>query len=227
MFTMLTTKPASVARARPMLAAMALLVALGAASPSVTMARGPLGRPGDFDCEQARCDAVEQIAEVCPCETAVRRRSHIACVAYAAKALVAAEQLPAPCKATIVRCAARSTCGTTARVACWWTAPNGSDRCRIMSSAERCEARGGTAALGSCCADCGTSTTTTSLPTTSTSTTSSTSLLDTTTTSTTSTSTSTSTLLPCGGLFPTCLGSCPPGQQCTAGGIGQPCACAP
>jgi hypothetical protein len=45
-----------------------------------------------------------------------------------------------------------------------------------------------------------------------------------TTTSTTVPTTTTTTLLPCGGVFPACLGSCPVGT-CTAGGIGQLCTC--
>ncbi len=47
-----------------------------------------------------------------------------------------------------------------------------------------------------------------------------------TTTSTThATTTTTRPLLPCGGLFPLCLGGCPPGLTCTAGGLLQACAC--
>ena len=47
-----------------------------------------------------------------------------------------------------------------------------------------------------------------------------------TTTSTTVATTTTTTLLPipCGGVFPVCVGNCPVGT-CTAGGIGQLCTC--
>jgi len=69
-----------------------------------------------------------------------------------------------------------------------------------------------------------TSTTTTTAPTTTTSRTT-----PPTTTSTTSTTHATTTttrpLLPCGGLFPLCLGGCPPGLTCTAGSLLQACAC--
>ncbi len=60
--------------------------------------------------------------------------------------------------------------------------------------------------------------TTTTQPPTATST-------STTTTTTHATTTTTRPLLPCGGLFPVCLGSCPPGLTCTAGGLLEACAC--
>lgn len=49
----------------------------------------------------------------------------------------------------------------------------------------------------------------------------------TTTTSTTTTSTTTSTLLPCGGLHPVCLGSCPDGETCSGENLLDPCTCTP
>ncbi|HEV7733718.1 MAG TPA: hypothetical protein VGR62_16235 [Candidatus Binatia bacterium] len=63
--------------------------------------------------------------------------------------------------------------------------------------------------------------------TTSTSTTTSTTAVPTTTTTSTTSSTTSSTLLACGGLYPVCLGSCPPGEECTGAGLAAPCACAP
>jgi len=68
-----------------------------------------------------------------------------------------------------------------------------------------------------------TTTTTATVPLT---TTSRTTPPTTTSTSTTHpTTTTTRPLLPCGGLFPLCLGGCPPGLTCTAGGLLQACAC--
>jgi hypothetical protein len=65
--------------------------------------------------------------------------------------------------------------------------------------------------LGSCCAQCPTTTTTTLTPGTTTTTTLP---AGTTTTTTTSTSTTSSTLVACGGIYPVCLGSCPLGSLC-------------
>src|SRR5436190_13245677 len=73
-----------------------------------------------------------------------------------------------------------------------------------------------------------TSTTTTTAPTTTTSRTTpptTTSTTSTTTPTTHAPTTTTRPLLPCGGLFPLCLGGCPPGLTCTAGGLLQACAC--
>ena len=47
-------------------------------------------------------------------------------------------------------------------------------------------------------------------------------------TTTSSSSSTTITLLPCGGLSPACLGSCPPGETCSPGQhLLDPCSCAP
>jgi hypothetical protein len=67
----------------------------------------------------------------------------------------------------------------------------------------------------------GTTTTTTTPETTTTTTTASTSSTTTTPTSTTTTTT----VLTCGGVFPTCLGSCPAGLTCTADGTLSLCVC--
>ena len=60
--------------------------------------------------------------------------------------------------------------------------------------------------------------------TTSSTTSSSTSSTSSTSTPSTSTSTTTTTLLACGGVFPACIGDCPPGQTCT-GSLLNPCTC--
>ncbi len=65
-----------------------------------------------------------------------------------------------------------------------------------------------------------TSTTTTTQPATST-----TSRSTTTTTPVQTTTTTTTPLLACGGLYPLCLGSCPPGLTCTGSGLLGTCAC--
>jgi hypothetical protein len=73
-----------------------------------------------------------------------------------------------------------------------------------------------------------TSTTAAASTTTSTTSTTTTSSTSTTVTTTVTTSTSTSsTLLPCGGLYPVCLGSCPAGQECSGDSLLEVCACQP
>src|SRR5881392_2320952 len=62
-------------------------------------------------------------------------------------------------------------------------------------------------------------------PTTSSTTPPTTTSTSTTTPTTHAPTTTTRPLLPCGGLFPLCLGGCPPGLTCTAGGLLQACAC--
>jgi len=201
--------------------ALALLMSTALSTVGSVYARGPIGRPGPglaAVCEPARCPVAETIAASCPCDAALTHRNHVRCVSSVAKGLVAQKALPRACKPLVVKCALRSTCGSPERAACRFAVPGGGERCGIRRSTTRCAAAGGTAGSGSCCAVCTTSTTTTSLP--GSSTTSSTS-------SSTTSSTTTTTLLPCGGIFPACLGSCPPGQVCTAAGLALPCVCTP
>jgi len=71
-----------------------------------------------------------------------------------------------------------------------------------------------------------TSTTTTGPPTTTTApVTTTTRLAPTSTTATTSSTTTSTTLLPCGGLYPVCLGSCPAGLKCKSDHLLGACVC--
>ena len=71
-----------------------------------------------------------------------------------------------------------------------------------------------------------TSTTTTGPPTTTTApVTTTTRLAPTSTTATTSSTTTSTTLLPCGGLYPVCLGSCPTGLKCKSDHLLAACVC--
>jgi len=196
----------------PVLLAVAIAVAIALASAWTGYARGPLPRPG-VDCEPPRCLVADRIANQCPCDGAVSHRSHVQCVSRVARDLVRSKALPSACKGAVVRCASRSTCGKPEAAACRRTVAGGGHRCRIRPSSARCEVAGGTAESGSCCRAC---------PTTSTSSTSSTS-----STTTSTTATTTTTLLPCGGIFPVCIGSCPAGEQCTAALPAFPCVCTP
>jgi hypothetical protein len=193
-------------------ALMAVVITVALVTPPV-WGRGPLGRPDPptkAECTAARCTITQAVADTCPCDAAVSHRSHVKCVSRAVKDLLVAHALPTACKGAIVRCAARSTCGKPGATTCRITASGETERCRVRTSAARCEARGGTLGAGTCCASC---------PTTTTSSTTSTTTLE--------SSTTTTTLIPCGGLFPACLGSCPPGETCTAGAPLDPCVCVP
>src|SRR5882724_6003366 len=145
------------------------------------------------------------------CSTAKSHGEYVSCVAHQAKAAVKAGTLPKQCKGTVVKCAAKSTCGKPGFVTCCRTTKQGNPACAITPRAARCTApKHGAACVGSvpsCCDVCAegacatnattttTSASTTHAPSTTTPTaTSSTTRLTTTTTTTrppTTTSTTT------------------------------------
>src|SRR6266566_510138 len=135
------------------------------------------------------------------CSTAKSHGEYVSCVAHQAKAAVKAGTLPKQCKGTVVKCAAKSTCGKPGFVTCCRTTKQGNPACAITPRAARCTApKHGAACVGSvpsCCDVCAegacatnattttTSATTTHAPSTTTPTaTSSTTRLTTTTTTT-------------------------------------------
>ena len=131
-------------------------------------------------CDSARCEVAGTIEARCPCQTAQTHGEFVRCVSRALKALVAGSRIPAECRGTLKRCAARSTCGReTGTVVC--EIPVGQGRCRvglgfceeplftpcssdadcvtsrcaIVPSTARCTARGGmVASRRSCCPFC-------------------------------------------------------------------------
>jgi hypothetical protein len=133
------------------------------------------------DCEPFRCDADTQAALAqCPC-AAENHGRYVSCVAHAVRQLAAQGDIPTNCKGKITKCAARSTCGKPGFVTCQiptsecvietgqltGTCANDptvtcttdlecGSKCKIKSSVERCESRGGTVGIAtSCCAGCG------------------------------------------------------------------------
>ena len=134
---------------------------LGFREPSCAAAETPLGcggNPGDA-CAVATARADADAA--CDCTTARRHGAYVACVARVADDEIEGGQLPAACKATVERCASRSTCGRTGHVTCCRTSTTGATTCAVKRSAASCRApRGGRACVGaraSCCDACGAS----------------------------------------------------------------------
>jgi len=95
----------------------------------------------------------------CPCATAVGHAPYVHCVARVAKAEVKSGSLPKQCRAAIVRCAKKSTCGAAGFVTCCRTSAKGTTKCSVKSSAAKCAPpMGGSACVGtvpSCCDACG------------------------------------------------------------------------
>src|SRR2546426_1681077 len=144
------------------------------------------------------------------CSTAKSHGEYVSCVAHQAKAAVKAGTLPKQCKGTVVKCAAKSTCGKPGFVTCCRTTKQGNPACAITPRAARCTApKRGAACVGSvpsCCDVCAegacatnattttTSATTTHAPSTTTPTATSSTTRLTTTTTTTRPPTTTSTM---------------------------------
>jgi hypothetical protein len=195
--------------------AMTLAILAGLAVVWTAHARGPIGRGGggsSAECEEARCVVAAAVAEACPCDGAVSHKEHVRCVSRAAKGLALIKELPTKCRKTMVRCAQKSSCGRAKGVACRVALRGGAERCSIKAPA-RCR---GTVESGSCCARCSTTTSTTTTST----------LPPGATTTTTASTSTTTTLIPCGGIYPVCLGSCPSGSVCTGNTLLGGCFCA-
>jgi plastocyanin len=94
----------------------------------------------------------------CPCATASGHKPYVQCVARIARAAAMSGSLPRQCKAAVVRCARKSTCGAPGFVTCCRTTATGSTKCSVKSSQATCTApRGGSACVGavpSCCDSC-------------------------------------------------------------------------
>ena len=94
----------------------------------------------------------------CPCATAANHKLYVHCVAQAAKAAARSGSLPRQCRAAVVGCARKSTCGAPGFVTCCRTTATGATKCSLKPSAARCKApKGGSACVGtvpSCCDSC-------------------------------------------------------------------------
>jgi plastocyanin len=94
----------------------------------------------------------------CPCAMATGHVPYAKCVAHVAKAAVKTGSLPKDCRAAVVRCAKKSTCGKTGFVTCCRTTAAGISKCSVKSSEAKCKPpMGGSACMGaapSCCDSC-------------------------------------------------------------------------
>jgi hypothetical protein len=148
------------------------------------------GKPAPMQCPQ---DPVAALAQRCPCDGQQNHGRYVSCVAHYRNALRKAGCLTADALRTLVRCAARSTCGKTGAVVCCFASAgtctaglcqDGVTPCtlstdctemasRIANDGASCATAGGTTAgSGSACTACTTTTSTTTVTTSSTTTTS-------------------------------------------------------
>jgi hypothetical protein len=144
----------------------------------VLVAGATLASATKIDCEPARCLAQSAIAQQCPaCAEASNHGAYVSCVAHVVRSLAANGTIPINCKGKVTRCAAKSICGKPGFVTCHiptdecdlttGTCVNDptltclvdldcGSKCKIKSTGERCEQRGGTVGSeNSCCANCG------------------------------------------------------------------------
>jgi plastocyanin len=95
---------------------------------------------------------------LCPCGTFRSHKAYLHCVARVAKAAALSGSLPKACRATVLGCAKKSTCGKAGFVTCCRTTAKGSTKCVVKPSAAKCTApKGGSACVGripSCCYSC-------------------------------------------------------------------------
>src|SRR5262249_13833169 len=98
------------------------------------------------------------IDEACDCVGTSSHGAYLRCVLTQARAGVQARQLPRGCKGSVIRCAARSTCGKPGFVTCCRTSPTGDTACKVKRNPAHCVApTGGSACVGvvpSCCDAC-------------------------------------------------------------------------
>jgi hypothetical protein len=150
---------------------MRLLATTSLAGVLVLAAVAPaLAACGDRSGDRQAVAAIRAAAGACDCATTAGHGAYVRCVAAVANGAVRDGRLRARCRAAVVRCAARSTCGRSSAVTCC-----SGGKCSIRAGAAACIApSGGSACVGdqpSCCDACGsagcapaTSTTTTTLP---------------------------------------------------------------
>jgi plastocyanin len=94
----------------------------------------------------------------CPCAAATGHKTYIQCVAHVAKTAAQSASLPKACRAAVLRCARKSTCGEAGFVTCCRTTAKGTTKCSVKPSQAKCTApKGGSACVGampSCCDSC-------------------------------------------------------------------------
>ena len=94
----------------------------------------------------------------CPCAAATSHKTYLHCVAQVAKTAAQSGSLPKACRAAVLGCARKSTCGKAGFVTCCRTTAKGSTKCVVKPNAAKCTApKGGSACVGtmpSCCDSC-------------------------------------------------------------------------
>jgi hypothetical protein len=111
-------------------------------------------------CDPAGADAADvaaaraAVAANCDCATAANHGSYVSCASAQAKSVLVNKS----CRGSVVKCAARSTCGKPGFVTCCRTSSKGKTTCSTKRSASSCSApKGGSACVGvhaSCCDAC-------------------------------------------------------------------------
>src|SRR5262249_378647 len=94
----------------------------------------------------------------CPWGTCRSQKAYLLCVAGVAKAAALSGSLPKACRAAVLGCARKSTCGKAGFVTCCRTTAKGRTKCVVKPSAAKGTApKGGSACGGmvpSCCDSC-------------------------------------------------------------------------
>jgi hypothetical protein len=151
--------------------------------------------PGDAAAVAA---ARAEVDATCQCGGPTTHGAYVRCAAQ-----IAGVRVRRACRAHVLTCATRSTCGRPGAVTCCRTDARGQTRCSVTRDPARCKPpRHGTACVGvlpSCCDACSAS-----------------GCATTTTTTTTTTATTLPRPSPCtgGSAFPLCGGSCAAGEVC-------------
>src|SRR5205823_3783113 len=111
----------------------------------VALAHSAFAACGDNPDDANTVAAARQAADSpCDCSTAKTHRRYVRCVAGAARAAVNSGTLSEECKAQLLACAARSTCGRPSAVRCCRTDASGVTHCQTVRRAAACRApRGG------------------------------------------------------------------------------------
>src|SRR3989442_13826058 len=104
--------------------------ALVASLSLVALAHGAFAACGDNPADANAVAAVRQAADSqCDCSTAKTHHQYARCVAGVAEAAVSSGTLSEECKAQLVACATRSTCGRPEAVRCCRTDARGVSHC--------------------------------------------------------------------------------------------------
>src|SRR5213080_3885098 len=183
---------------------------VGVACLLVSIAGLPAGALARCDDPAAVCAARAVADAQCNCATATTHGQYVKCVSQAAQGEVNAARLPRGCKANVVRCASRSTCGKPGFVTCCRTDSLGRVHCSVKRDPTRCKPPSTIGTKPSCCDACGPNW----CATTTTSTTSTTSTRTTTVDSSTTENTSTTTTTLCGN------GKFEPSEACDGTDVG-------